>query len=290
MTNYFFDKSKVQSNSSLSQSSHHSNTIIITSLPKEFFHPLLQASLRLHFSSYGVISNWISLPGLSRILVVYREIESAKKAKFEMNRFIIQPNDFSNELDHPENQNLLNQDEWDMIKNLPRTVFRIYFGPSTKPTLYSHLESSEQGLAGESLQSDRLKPPLSDKNFLISPPGSPPVGWNQAVEDAPNQNTLADDLTQRLKFISVGEDCIDLENDHDDALSTLEPIKEITILVGQPNLKLPTLKVQHSEPIQNSSKKMEISLVKATIESLTSSSKRITPTARPTLESYSINH
>lgn len=40
--------------------------------------------------------------------------------------------------------------------------------------------------------------PTTDRNFLISPPGSPPVGWEPLREDPPNTNTLADDLIRAL--------------------------------------------------------------------------------------------
>jgi hypothetical protein len=45
--------------------------------------------------------------------------------------------------------------------------------------------------------------PDTDKNFLISPPGSPPVGWEQIREDPPNLDTLADDLVRALESLSV---------------------------------------------------------------------------------------
>jgi calcipressin-2 len=48
-----------------------------------------------------------------------------------------------------------------------------------------------------------LCPPETGKNFLISPPGSPPVGWEQTVEDPPNSTPLADDLIIALKRLQL---------------------------------------------------------------------------------------
>jgi hypothetical protein len=43
-----------------------------------------------------------------------------------------------------------------------------------------------------------LHPPELEKNWLISPPGSPPIGWSQVREDPPNSLHLADDLVKAL--------------------------------------------------------------------------------------------
>ena len=48
-----------------------------------------------------------------------------------------------------------------------------------------------------------LRPPPIEKNFLISPPGSPPVGWEQVVEDPPNVAPLADDLIAALRKLQL---------------------------------------------------------------------------------------
>lgn len=47
-----------------------------------------------------------------------------------------------------------------------------------------------------------LPVPDTDKNFLISPPGSPPVGWESIREDPPNATTLADDLAKALESLA----------------------------------------------------------------------------------------
>lgn len=44
-----------------------------------------------------------------------------------------------------------------------------------------------------------LAPPSPTKNFLISPPGSPPEGWEPIKEEPPNATPLADDLMAALR-------------------------------------------------------------------------------------------
>ena len=48
-----------------------------------------------------------------------------------------------------------------------------------------------------------LRPPAIEKNFLISPPGSPPVGWEPIREDPPNVTPLADDLMAALRKLQI---------------------------------------------------------------------------------------
>lgn len=51
-----------------------------------------------------------------------------------------------------------------------------------------------------------LQPPVAEKNFLISPPGSPPVGWEPIPEEPPNTAPLADDLIEALKKLQVQQE------------------------------------------------------------------------------------
>lgn len=53
---------------------------------------------------------------------------------------------------------------------------------------------------------DLLRPPALEKNFLISPPGSPPEGWEQIREEPPNSTPLADDLITALKQLKFERD------------------------------------------------------------------------------------
>lgn len=58
-------------------------------------------------------------------------------------------------------------------------------------------------LEGKSPDDQHLRPPAIEKNFLISPPGSPPVGWEPIKEDPPNPTPLADDLIAALRKLQV---------------------------------------------------------------------------------------
>jgi hypothetical protein len=51
-------------------------------------------------------------------------------------------------------------------------------------------------------QQDLLRPPKLEKNWLISPPGSPPSGWEQISEDPPNTKVLPSDLVHVLSQYS----------------------------------------------------------------------------------------
>ncbi|KAF9164425.1 carbohydrate-binding module 1 protein [Mortierella sp. AD011] len=69
------------------------------------------------------------------------------------------------------------------------TTIRVYFG--------QHTEISEDPATRY------LHPPELEKNWLISPPGSPPIGWSQVREDPPNSVHLADDLVKAL--LEIGQ-------------------------------------------------------------------------------------
>ncbi|KAF9194867.1 carbohydrate-binding module 1 protein [Haplosporangium sp. Z 767] len=64
------------------------------------------------------------------------------------------------------------------------TTIRVYFGQHTEISIDP--------------ASHYLHPPELEKNWLISPPGSPPIGWSQVREDPPNSVHLADDLVKAL--------------------------------------------------------------------------------------------
>ncbi|TFK25758.1 calcineurin-binding protein [Coprinopsis marcescibilis] len=154
--------------------SEPTNTVAITSLPRSFFDPLILELLRDHFENHGDINQWVPLPGFGRIIVVYESDHSAEKAKLYSDPIILQAT--------PQHE------------QVQLRVFRA----DKNPLLPHSLEDRNHV--------HYLQPPKVEKNFLISPPGSPPVGWEQIKEDPPNSTPLAADLMSALKKLKIQEE------------------------------------------------------------------------------------
>ncbi|GAA6026763.1 hypothetical protein JCM8097_005844 [Rhodosporidiobolus ruineniae] len=216
-----------------------SNTLLLV-LPPLLFSDALLPLFHAHFHSYGTLLSWTPLERLGRVVAVYDDDEGATEAKNEMDGFVW-------------------EDEHERDPYNPPQPLRVYYGP---PFTISHLPSSS---AGPSTTSQvLLTVPSSGKNFLISPPGSPPVGWEQTEEDKPNQAVFhpddgirpvqievdgqgtfsdgwADELARALRFLSVdsgGGESDDEEQgeDEDDPMddSSADPDRQTTQLVLPP--------------------------------------------------------
>ncbi|KAJ7042052.1 Calcipressin [Mycena alexandri] len=149
------------------------NTLAVTSLPKDFFQPLILDVLRKHFASYGHINRWVPLPGFGRIIVVYTREDDAEAAKIHCDPIVL-------EQTHDRSQIYLR-------------VYRADPNPL--------LPESDDVVP----EANYLRPPAIEKNFLISPPGSPPVGWEPIKEEPPNAAPLADDLMAALRKLQLHE-------------------------------------------------------------------------------------
>lgn len=197
------------------------NTLVITQVPRNFFQPIILQALRDFFAVYGEIMHWVPISSFARILLVYHDVGPAEQAKASSDPLVIQP-------DHGYISSLLSIHACRLIAHFCRapTVLRVYRAEPHRP------------LSPQTPDDQFLKPPPLERNFLISPPGSPPVGWEPIREDPPNSRTLAEDLVtalNRLKCrekhgnrevllepedgIGVGvyvEDCDSMESDEDD--------------------------------------------------------------------------
>ncbi|KAI0263738.1 Calcipressin-domain-containing protein [Gloeopeniophorella convolvens] len=147
--------------------SKRTNTLVLTQLPAPFFHPRVMDALREHFLCYGEIRAWAPLKAFARVILVYQSEDSADDAKLHCDGL-----------------------EIDATPETSAFVLRVFRADPTPPT--------PPGGA-------HLRPPAIEKNFLISPPGSPPVGWEPIVEEPPNATPLAEDLIAALRKLQLAQ-------------------------------------------------------------------------------------
>ncbi|KAG8927515.1 carbohydrate-binding module 1 protein [Tulasnella sp. 419] len=150
-----------------SLASDETNTLILASLSPTFFEPTVLDALKDHFSSYGHIHSWAPLKGFGRIIIVFWRVEDADIVKVECDGMVLADDDGK-------------------IISAP---LRVYRGTHTV------LDA----------ETDHLPVPHIRNNFLISPPGSPPVGWEQVEEDAPNSAPLAEDIIAALHRLQMNQ-------------------------------------------------------------------------------------
>ncbi|KAF9234503.1 Calcipressin [Melanogaster broomeanus] len=150
------------------QPTNTTNTLIVTQVPRSFFQPVILEALRDYFAVYGEINRWAPLSSFCRIIVVYYSEDSAEQAKRCCDPLTIQPT------------------------LGPISTLRV-FRADRSPIITDSSPTDEHF----------LKPPPVEKNFLISPPGSPPVGWEPVREEPPNTATLAHDLITALQKLQL---------------------------------------------------------------------------------------
>lgn len=146
------------------------NTLILSNLPVEFFIPHICSLLLSLLNTYGPMVRWTPLPSVGRAVVVFKDSEGAAMAKAGLDRLVLPFEDS----DVQGVERACDEDDG--------TILRAIFGPITDAAK----------------EPETLAVPTTDKNFLISPPGSPPVGWEPIREDPPNRDTLAEDLMKAL--------------------------------------------------------------------------------------------
>jgi hypothetical protein len=111
-----------------------------------------------------------------------------------------------------------------------------------------------------------LSAPSLSKNYLISPPGSPPEGWEPIIEDPPNSISLAEDLRRALEQLVLkrGRKWGDEEGGPEVILETntgfIVQVEDTTGGGGGGG--------KEDDEYQNSPTSTGIHLVKATVESM----------------------
>eukprot|EP00123_Amoebidium_parasiticum_P014129 comp22348_c1_seq1/m.33257 comp22348_c1_seq1/g.33257 ORF comp22348_c1_seq1/g.33257 comp22348_c1_seq1/m.33257 type:complete len:251 (-) comp22348_c1_seq1:289-1041(-) len=145
-----------------------SNVLVVPGIPKKKLEDKeFLDTLKERFESFGDLERWTPFKGLGRIRIVYRTTESAVLAR-----------------------KLMNGEKWE------GTTLKIYylpFEPIACPEDVPEFEPSNR----------HLDVPQLDKLHLLSPPASPPVGWERRVEDVP---VIDQALVSRLAGLKANEE------------------------------------------------------------------------------------
>lgn len=157
-------------------------------------------------ASEGDLYSFVPLKSFRRAIVVFYSAEDAERARIESDRLYIPetpkcPAVTLRAFRAPET--VLVEESWFTGSGRNRVMSddaeegSWYFGgyPAQGSTNYDDTELKESPF--------HLRPPVPERNFLISPPGSPPVGWVAVREDPPNESPLAQDLMDALERVKA---------------------------------------------------------------------------------------
>ncbi|KAL7410168.1 Calcipressin-domain-containing protein [Mrakia frigida] len=232
------------------------NTLALL-LPHPFlFHPPILALLRSHYETFGTIHTWAPIRAFGRVIVVFDDEEGAMRAKREGDRLEIGGEE---------------EEEGKEGHRLPEGTYfpRPTEGGGNHPKLTLRLYLAAPTVL-EPSSTDHLEPPPITKNFLISPPGSPPEGWEAILEDPPNSNTLAADLTRALEALAFlaparrGEKTTLIEDGGGPSVT----VQDMTPDLHFDDDDAPFIPDEIFESAEGHQQAVRISQVKATVESM----------------------
>lgn len=171
--------------SASASSSPKSSVLIFSGLPREFFmHPHLAAALLDLLNTYGPLKRYVPLVPHRRAIIVFEAAEAAAQAKAKLDHLPLPSVSGSatpSPTSHPSSPARVRGD---------MAQIRVYFGQPGDELVWAPLDEADP----------HLHVPRLEKNFIISPPGSPPVGWQPSMDPAPKKASaaLADGLVAAL--------------------------------------------------------------------------------------------
>ncbi|WWC72437.1 uncharacterized protein I206_106399 [Kwoniella pini CBS 10737] len=194
------------------------NTLALLLPNQALFEPSILALLKSHYGLFGEIIHWAPVKGFGRVIIAFATNEDAERTKREGDwlKLDLTPNILSGDNGVEEqNQevNMMQDTTNEGEKSFKEGVQSEYFTPkSTRKRRSQILKSNELILRLYNLpptpinpdpSSFHLAPPTLPHNFLISPPGSPPEGWEPILEEGPNTSILAEDLQRALESLQL---------------------------------------------------------------------------------------
>lgn len=151
-----------------------SNTVVLTGLySARDFSPaslslLREVAAEAIADEDGEIVHWGPLPTFGRIVVVCSTVSAALRIRVAL--------DYT-QFNFPETETSENEQSND---SEPRSLIRVFFGQHTP------LEPLLARQSGGDVPDIHLRLPDQGKLYLISPPPSPPAGWESTEEEPPN--------------------------------------------------------------------------------------------------------
>ncbi|WVQ86024.1 hypothetical protein IAT38_008192 [Cryptococcus sp. DSM 104549] len=156
------------------------NTLALLLPHPTLFAPPILTLLRQHYEHYGPIAHWAPVRGFGRAIVVYEREEDAEMAKREGDWLRLDVGGSGEAAAGVDGVDKASPTE---------LVLRLHYLPPT--------------ILNPDPATTHLAPPALPHNFLISPPGSPPEGWEPIAEDAPNTVILPEDLQRALESLEL---------------------------------------------------------------------------------------
>lgn len=172
------------------------NTLVVTKVPPALLQAPVSPSLKEFFQRYGHIEAWVPLTGFERVVVVYSDESSVEFAKEALDYTIVEGFGTGSR-----------GSKWVVTGNAVRVATTDISYPRRSMLRVYRANPTPLDSLGRDRFPEYLPVPDTDKNFLISPPGSPPVGWEQIREDPPNADTLAADLAKALEGLAMDGSC-----------------------------------------------------------------------------------
>ncbi|KAK8850401.1 hypothetical protein IAR55_004319 [Kwoniella newhampshirensis] len=200
--------------SSSSPPTHEPTNTLALLLPHQslFASPVL-ALLHDHYAQYGEIIHWAPVRGFGRVIIVWRDEGDAERAKTQGDWLRLDLSGAAGGEEQEGATDTVSEDGQTSNGGEPKNDG--HFTPkgrhrrrkSQSAKLPSELILRLHYLPPTPLNPDpatfHLAPPSIPHNFLISPPGSPPEGWEPILEDAPNTSILAEDLQRALTALQL---------------------------------------------------------------------------------------
>lgn len=167
--------------------------------------------LRKSLLKFGRLAHFGVIPELSRAVAVFENEQQAFDAY----------------------ESIIKNPEIALDSNEAKDV-QVYFAMHVPVIIPEQSVFNPNVLSEPVLQIDTLKVPFKDKNFLISPPGSPPIGWIQIAEHSPALGGHADAIKLHSAFAALLKDKDNMEFELDEG--PIIDLPEISdTIVGDPS-------------------------------------------------------